>query len=119
MMSLDMLISFIFAGLFIISGFIAIGLIFYIGRTRIKQIDRLVYGCEFSNDSIFSLMLRVPNYASAFIWKWSAKKNSLDEIVCQFDAKFKWPFVASFILSLVSLFFLIIGILFDKYFWAG
>ncbi len=54
-------------------------LLFYIGRTRIKEIDKVVYGYEFPNDSIFALIIRVPSYAGAFLWKWSAKKVVLKE----------------------------------------
>ena len=59
------------------AGTVAIGLMFYIGRTRIKVIDKAVLGYEFPNDSIFSLIIRIPNYASGFLWEWSARRTGL------------------------------------------
>lgn len=110
------IISFIFAGLFILAIALSIGLMFYIGRTRIKKIDKIVYGYEFPGDSIFSLMIRVPNYASAFLWEWSAKRSGLKGKIEQFDRRFRWPFIASFALAFLGMACAIIGILFDKYY---
>ena len=112
------IISLIFAGLFMFSGIFAIILLFYIGKTRIQKIDKAVYGYEFPHDSIFTLLIRMPGYASAFIWKWSAKRSGLEGKIEHFDAKFKWPFITSFFLFLFSIICLIIGILVDKYFGA-
>ena len=110
------IISFTLAGLFIVSISLSIGLMFYIGRTRIKEIDKAVLGYEFPHDSIFALMIRIPNYASGFIWKWSAKRTGLEGKIEHFDIKFRWPFIASFILVFFGMTCAIIGVLFDKYF---
>lgn len=58
-------------------GLTLIALLFFIGKTRIKEIDKAVLGYEFPHDSIFALIIRVPNYAGGFIWKWSAKRTGL------------------------------------------
>lgn len=102
--------------LFVIgSGFLMITLLFYIGRTRIKEIDKVVYGYEFPHDSIFALGLRVPNYGSAFLWKWSAKRSGLEGKIEHFDKNFRWPFIAVFLLMIFGIIFLILGVLFEKY----
>ncbi len=78
------------------AAFLMIVLIFYIGRTRIKEIDKMVYGFEFPNDSIFALGLRVPNDGGAFLWKWSEKRSGLEGKIEHFDKRFRWPFIAVF-----------------------
>lgn len=98
------------------AGTVAIGLMFYIGRTRIKVIDKAVLGYEFPNDSIFSLIIRIPNYASGFLWEWSARRTGLKGKIEHFDKRFRWPFVTSFILVFFSLACAIIGVIFDHYF---
>ena len=60
-MSIGELISLILAFLFVLFGAIGLGLLFYIGKTRIKEIDKAVLGYEFPHDSIFVLIIRVPN----------------------------------------------------------
>lgn len=115
-MTLLEIASFVFAGLFLVSVASSIALMFYIGKTRIKEIDKAVFGYEYPNDSIFSLMIRVPNYASAFLWEWSAKRTGLKGKIEHFDKEFRWPFIASFVLVFFGLFCAFIGILFDKYY---
>ncbi|MCW8934914.1 MAG: hypothetical protein OQK98_09330 [Gammaproteobacteria bacterium] len=82
--------------------FIAIGLMFYIGKTRVKTIDKAVLGYEYPNDSIFSLMLRVPNYGGGFLWEWSAKRSGLKGKIEHFDNKFKRPFIVNYILLIIG-----------------
>jgi len=91
-------------------------LMYYIGCTRIKEIDRVIYGFEFPNDSIFALGLRVPNYGSAFLWKWSAKGSGLAGKIEHFDRRFRWPFIAVFLLMVLGVFMMILAVLIDKYF---
>lgn len=110
------IISFSFAILFVISVSLSIGLMFYIGKTRIKEIDKAVLGYVVPHDSIFYLMIRIPNYASGFLWKWSAKRNGLEGKIEGFDKKFRWPFIASFILVIFGMSCAVFGVLFDKYF---
>jgi hypothetical protein len=98
-------ISLLFAGLFLATSFIAIILLFFIGKTRIKEIDKAVLGYEFPHDNIFALMIRVPNYASSFLWEWSAKRTKLDGKIEHFDKKFRWPFIACFFTFLAKHYF--------------
>ncbi len=114
-MSLNLMISFILAGFSLGSGLLMIALLFYTGRTRVKEIDKVVYGFEFPNDSIFALMIRVPSYGAGFLCKWSAKRSGLEGKVEHFDHRFRWPFIAVFLLSFSIFIFMILAILFDKY----
>ncbi len=90
-------------------GLIFIGLLFYIGKTRIKEIDKAILGYEFPHDSIFALIIRVPNYAGGFIWKWSAKRTGLTGKIKHFDTRFKWPFIAVMILVIMMFTLMFIG----------
>lgn len=96
--------------------FISIALMFYIGKTRIKIIDKAVLGYEYPHDSIFSLMLRVPNYGGGFIWKWSAKRGGLKGKIEHFDTKFKWPFIVNFLFMVVGICCLIASVLIGEFF---
>ena len=117
-MSIGVTISVILFLLGVFCSFISIGLTFYIGKTRIKEIDKAVLGYEFPHDSIFALMLRVPNYAGGFMWKWSARRGHLEGKIEHFDAKFRWPFIAVMVLTIVGLTSLIIGTLLIKHYRA-
>ena len=91
--------------LFVITTFLTIALLFYIGRTRIKEIDKVVYGFEMSNDSIFFLVFRVPNYSLVFLWKMYAKRSGLEGKIEHFDRRFRWPFITVLFLSFFVYFF--------------
>ncbi len=54
----------------------------------------------FPDDSIFALMLCVPDYAGSFMWKWNARRSKLEHAVNQLDREFKAPFIAFFLLTL-------------------
>jgi len=114
-----LIISFVLAGLFVGSGIISIVLMLYIARTRIREMDKLVHGFEIPNDSIFFIVLRVPNYSLAFMWKLYAKRGGFEGKIEHLDKHFRWPFIAAFLLALLSLVFLMLGILFDNYFDIG
>lgn len=114
-MSFYQILSFVFTGIFIFSGITAIILLFYIGKTRIKEIDKIVYGYEFPNDSIFALMIRFPSYAGGFIWKWSAKRTGLTGKIEHFDWRFRWPFVAIMILLIMMFVLAIVGTMTKNY----
>lgn len=114
-MSADEIILLTLGSIFICSIFIAIALIFYIGRTRIKEIDKAVFGYEYPNDSVFALMIRVPNYASGFLWGWSAKRTGLKGKIEHFDMGFRWPFIASFILIFFGMICAIVGVVYKNY----
>ena len=92
-----------------------IGLLFYIGKTRIKEIDKVVLGYEFPHDSIFALIIRVPNYASGFMWKWSARRMGLEGKIEQFDRSFRWPFIATMVLVIIEMTSVIIAYILMKY----
>jgi len=99
---------------FLITGvllqFISIGFLYYIGKTRIKEIDKAVLGYEFPNDSIFALGLRVPNYSGGFVSKWGAKRGRLTGKIEHFDSEFKRPFIIYYFLFMGSIFFLLASI---------
>jgi len=114
-MASELIVFFILLGLTISAAFLMIALMFYIGRTRIKEIDKVVYGYEFPHDSIFALGLRVPNYGSAFLWKWSAKRSGLEGKIEHFDKRFRWPFIAVFLLMIFGLSMMIAMVLVDHY----
>ena len=115
-MSIGVAISVILFLLGVFSWFLFIGLLFYIGKTRIKEIDKAVLGYEFPHDSIFALGLRVPNYAGGFMWKWSARRSHLEGKIEHFDARFRWPFIAAMIMILIGLSSFILGTLLIKHF---
>ncbi len=98
----------------VLSGFAMIGLLFFIGKTRIKEIDKAVLGYEFPHDSIFALIIRVPNYAGGFLWKWSARRTGLEGKIEHFDQRFQWPFKAAMILAILGIACLVGGIILDK-----
>ena len=85
-----------------VASFVAIGLTFYLGRNKIKEIDRLVYGYEIPGDSIFFQGQRMMNYGGAFTWRWSAKRAHLLHIRNHFDKKFELPFIITFCLFLTT-----------------
>jgi len=99
----------------IFCAFIAIGFLFYIGKTRIKDIDKAVLGYEFPHDSIFALGLRVPNYAGGFMWKWSARRGHLEGKIEHFDSQFRRPFIIFMVLEIIACISFIAAILMDKF----
>ena len=113
-MSYEVILFLVFCISGLLATIISVGLMFYIGKTRIKQIDKVVYGYEFPHDSIFALMIRVPNYASGFMWKWSAKRSGLEGKIEQFDNKFKKPFILSFVLVFFGVACFVAAILMEK-----
>jgi len=114
-MPLNQVIYLAFAGLFVISTFLIIPLLFYIRNTRIKKMDKVVYGFEFPNDNIFAMFFRVPEYSLIFLSKLYTKKNGFEEKVAHLDKHFRWPFIAVSLLSAFNVFLIIIMTLFKKY----
>ena len=102
--------------IFILGSFTTIGMVFYLGKRHVKEIDRVVYGHEFPNDSIFALLVRIPNYAGAFTFQWSAKRSRLADKIEQFDNSFRKPFIITYWLMIVSAGALLLGILIEKLF---
>jgi hypothetical protein len=101
--------------LFIVSAFSMIGLAFYAGRARVKEIDKIAHGFEIPHDSIFFLVMRVPTYGFAFLWGWYAKRMGLDGKIDHFDRHFRWPFIAAAVCGLFGILMMIIMALFDSY----
>jgi len=101
--------------LFIVSAFSMIGLAFYVGRARVKEIDKIAHGFEIPHDSIFFLVMRVPTYGFAFLWGWYAKRMGLDGKIDHFDRHFRWPFIAAAVSGLFGILMMIIMALFDSY----
>lgn len=115
-METEELILLVLFFMFIASGLLMFGLMFYVGRTRIKEIDKAVYGYEMPHDSIFFLILRVPNYGAAFLWKWGEDRSGLKGKIEHFDKRFRWPFIAVLLLAVCSVSFLALGVFIEKYF---
>ena len=106
-------ITFLFG---IVCIFLSIGIIYYIGKTRIKEIDKAVIGYELPNDSIFTLGLRAPNYAFGFMWKWFARRTKLAGKIEHFDKQFQRPFLLVGWLSCIGGFFLVISSIIQEFY---
>lgn len=90
------------AVLFFLCMVIAIGMVFYLGRNKVKAIDRLVYGFEIPSDSIFFQNQRIPHYGAAFAWYFYARRCHLLNIRDHFDKKFQRAFVITYYLYLTG-----------------
>ena len=114
-MASELIVFFILLGLTVGSAFLMAGLAFYAGRTRIKEIDKIAHGFEIPHDSIFFVVMRVPNYGGALLWKWYARRIGLEGKIEHFDKRFRWPFIAAFLLMIFGLSMMIVMVLFDHY----
>ncbi len=88
--------------LILICAFTGIGMTFYLGRKKVKEIDQLVYGRKRRSDSIFHLILRLPSYGAAFASPWIAKRSHLTHIRDHFDKTFQRPFIITYYLFMVG-----------------
>ncbi len=104
-----------FLSLGLLCGFTVIFMTFFLGRKKIKEIDRLVYGYEISSDSIFYKGLRLMNYGGAFAWRFGAKRSKLLYIRERFDKNFQRPFIIYFWLVITCSLASAIAILLDEY----
>ena len=109
-------IFFILAAVAGLCGFLAIGMTFYLGRSKGKEIDLLVHGREIAADGIFYQILRLPTYGAAFASKWSAKRSHLLHIRDQFDKEFQLPFIITHYLFMVGAIFFILAVILDEFF---
>ncbi len=108
----DELIFLCFLGVGLICGFIFIFMTFYLGRRRIKEIDRVVFGYEISSDSIFYQGLRLMDYGGTFAWRFYARRIGKEWMRERFDKKFQRPFIIRFWLMIIGvLSFSVAGIL--------
>ena len=101
---------------FIVSGLVSLIIMVVLGRTRMKEVDKYVYGHKFEHDSIFFQIARVPQYLTVFSSRWFAKRTGQLEFYEHFDKKFKRPFLISLLFAILSLVFMMIGLLMDKYY---
>ncbi len=99
-----------------VCSFIAIGMTFYLGRSKVKEIDRLVHGNEITSDSIFYLILRLPTYGGAFAWRWGAKRSHLLHIRDKFDKQFQRSFIITYFLFIIAGISMILLAVMDKFF---
>ena len=83
----------------LLCGLIVIGMTFYLGHSKVKEIDRLAYGYEIEGDSIFFKIMRIPHYGGAFAWYFYARRCHLLEIRKHFDKAFQRPFIVTFCLG--------------------
>ena len=95
-------------------GCIVIGMIFYLGRSKMKEIDRVVYGYEIPSDSIFFKGFRFMDYGGAFAWRFYARRIGKEWMRERFDKKFQRPFIISFWLIIVGCLFLGIVVIWDE-----
>ena len=71
------------------------GMVFYLGRDKIKEVDKFVIGHEYHIG--FRLQgICVMSYGGAFAWRWAAKRGHLLEIRDEFDPHFQRPFILAF-----------------------
>lgn len=100
---------------FMLCAFAGLRMVFYLGRCRVKNIDRVVYGFEIPHDSIFFKIQRIPTYGGAFAWRWGAKRGGLEKIRDEFDKKFKMPFIVTFWLFVVGVISMVLGIVISNF----
>ena len=110
------IITSILALVFVLCGFAVIGMAIYLGRSKVKEIDRLVYGSEIDSDSIFFKIMRIPHYGGAFSWRFYARRSQLLEIRDGFNRRFQLPFMITFYLGWVGFFSMVAGIVLDEFF---
>ncbi|NOX43616.1 MAG: hypothetical protein GXP19_07780 [Gammaproteobacteria bacterium] len=110
------ILSHILATISFLCGFVGIGMTFYLGRSKMKEIDQLVYGYKIPSDSIFFQLLRMPRYGGAFASRWGAKRAHLLHIRDQFDKKFQRPFIITHYLFIIGGISLVLLIILDKLF---
>ncbi len=102
--------------MFVLCTFTAIGMTFYLGRTKMKEIDKLVYGFEIPSDSIFFQLQRMSHYVTPFVCRWCAKRSGSLYIRDHFDKKFQRPFIITYYLFVIAGFLMILAIVLDKFF---
>lgn len=112
----DKFIFLCFLSLGLLCSFAYIFMTFYLARSKMKEIDRLVYGYEIPNDSIFYQGFRMMDYGGAFAWRFYARRIGKEWIRQRFDKKFKRPFIANFWLIVISGFFLCVAVILNEFF---
>lgn len=100
---------------FLICSFGGIILVYVLGRSKVKEIDKIVHGFEIPGDNIFYKLQRIPSYGAAFAWKWGARRSGMEKIRGDFDKEFQRPFIITFWLFAIGIIVMIVAILLDKY----
>jgi len=100
----------------IVSGLIALIIIAVLGRTKMKEVDKYLHGSTFQHDSIFFQLLRFSQYSYFFISHWVAKRGGYLELYEHFDDKFKRPFRLAFLFNTLTVFFIVVLAILDKYY---
>jgi len=90
----------------------------YLGKHRIKSIDKVVLGYEIPNeaDSIFYKGIRLMNYSGAFAWHFGAKRSKLLYLRDKFDTQFQRPFKIFFRLVVSGGFGMVVLYILDEFF---
>ena len=98
------------------SGCITFGMIFYLGRTKMKEVDRLIYGFETQGESFSLQAQRMMDYGAVFTWRWHAKRAERLYVYDHFDKKFKRPFIVTYYLFWVTAILMVILYILDEWF---
>jgi hypothetical protein len=108
----------VFIVVILLSGFTFIGMGLFLGRRKIKEIDKIVHGAEIpdDSDSIFFKGFRLMNYGGAFAWRFGAKRSKLLYLRNHFDERFQRPFKIFFWLVVICCSLIIVIFVLDKLF---
>ncbi len=107
------LVAFILA---MLCGLITFVMLIVLGRTRMKEIDKYIYGHEFEHDSIFFQMARLPQYISVFASRWFAKRTGQLEFYEHFDKKFKRPFLVAYMIVILGVLLMALSWVITEYY---
>ena len=98
----------------LLCSFAGIGMTFYLGRSKMKEIDRVVYGYEIPSDSIFFQLFRMMDYGGSFAWRFYARRIGKEWIREHFDKRYQRPFVITYYLFTASGLFIVLLYILDK-----
>jgi len=105
-MATEKILFLAFVALFIICAIVSFVMLIRLGRTRMKEIDKYIYGHEFEHDNIFFQMARLPQYITVFSSRWYAKRTGQLEFYGHFDKKFKRPFLVAYMIVMLGALFM-------------
>ncbi|HED15997.1 MAG TPA: hypothetical protein ENI64_04145 [Gammaproteobacteria bacterium] len=107
------LVTFILALLCALISFVVLAVL---GRTRMKVVDKYIYGHAFEHDSIFFQMARLPQYILVFSSRWYAKRTGQLEFYEHFDKKFKQPFLVAYLIVLFGVVMMVLSWVITEYY---
>ncbi len=99
----------------LLCSFVNIGMTFYLGRTKMKEVDQLVLGHTIAHDSIFYQLLRFPQYGGAFSSFWLARRTKLLYLRDHFDPNFQRPFIITFYILATGGISMVLLIILDQF----